>query len=204
MREEIRALQARLDAVDARRGAEDTEALEAKLDSLDRKIDANRADAASVAAQVQARLDKADKSVERLETVIASKSSAPSTAKAEARREPKPAPKAASNPAAAATGGANAKTGAAIRTADAAKPIAEYSLREVQDGIALVQGHGGLYEVGPGDRLPGVGAVLSVERIGRNWVVVTERGRIGGQVDSPQPRYSQQRDPGGYYYDQRF
>ena len=78
-------------------------------------------------------------------------------------------------------------------------------VREVQDGIALVQGRaGGLYEVGPGDRLPGAGRVLAVEKIGQKWVVVTESGRIDGQAPALQPRYSQRRDPGDYYFGQRF
>ncbi len=191
LREEIHALQARLGAVDEQRGGAQIGALEAKLNSLDRKIDANHASAASVAAQIEARLEKNDKSMERLEAAISAKSS---TAKAEA----KPAIKAAGAPPAATAESVNAKA------ADAEKPIGDYTLREVQNGVALVQGRGGLYEVVPGDRLPSVGKVLAVERIGRKWVVVTERGRIDGHADLPQPRYSQRRDPGEYYIDQRF
>ena len=192
LREEIRALQAKLGAVDEQRGGAQIGALEAKLASLDRKIETNRADAANIAAQIAARLEKNDKSMERLEAAISAKSS---TA---AKPEAKPAIKAAAAPPPPTAESANAKA------AEAAKPIGDYTLREVQDGIALVQGRGGLYEVGPGDRLPGVGKVLAVERVGQKWVVVTERGRIDGQAALPQPRYSQRRDPGEYYIDQRF
>lgn len=182
LREEIRALQARLRAVDEQRGGAQIGALEAKLASLDRKIEANHADAANIAAQIAARLEKNDRSMERLEAAISAKPSTKVAAKP-------PAPTAES---------VNAKA------ADAEKPIGDYTLREVQDGIALVQGRGGLYEVGPGDRLPGVGKVLTVERIGRKWVVVTERGRIDEQAVLPPPRYSERRDPGEYYIDRRF
>ncbi len=203
LREEIRALQAKLDSVDKRSDGAERGTLEAKLNSLDRKIEANHADAANVAAQIEAKLEKNDKSMGRLEAAISAKSSAPSTAGNDAKASVKPvarvAPPAPAPASAATAGGANAKA------ADAAKPIGDYTVREVQDGIALVQGRaGGLYEVGPGDRLPGVGRVLGVEKIGQKWVVVTESGRIDGQTPALQPRYSQRRDPGDYYFGQRF
>ncbi len=201
LREEIRALQAKLNSLDKRSDAPERGTLEAQLNSLDRKIEANHADAANVAAQIEARLEKNDKSMGRLEAAISAKSSVPSTAGNDAKASVKPAAKVvAPTPASAATPG-----GASVKAADAAKPIGDYTVREVQDGIALVQGRaGGLYEVGPGDRLPGVGRVLAVEKIGQKWVVATESGRIDGQAPAPQPRYSQRRDPGGYYFDGRF
>ena len=53
-----------------------------------------------------------------------------------------------------------------------------YVLREVYNGIALVEGRRGLMEVGPGDNLPGAGRVRSIERRNRQWVVVTSNGVI--------------------------
>ena len=203
LREEIHALQAKLDSLDRRGESAERGTLEAKLNSLDRKIEANHADAANVAAQIEAKLEKNDKSMGRLEAAISAKSLAPSAAGNDAKASVKPvarvAPPAPAPASAATANGANAKA------ADAAKPIGDYTVREVQDGIALVQGRaGGLYEVGPGDRLPGVGRVLGVEKIGQKWVVVTESGRIDGQAPALQPRYSQRRDPGDYYFGQRF
>jgi len=232
LREEIRALQAKLDSLDKRSDAPERGTLEAKLNSLDRKIEANHVDAANVAVQIAARLEKNDKSMERLEAAISANSSVPATANDDAKGGVKPAPKVAAptpaaaisakspvpstasndakgsvKPAAKVAAPAPAATagGANVKAADAARPIGDYTVREVQDGIALVQGRaGGLYEVGPGDRLPGAGKVLGVEKIGQKWVVVTESGRIDGQAPAPQPRYSQWGGPGEYYYDGRF
>ena len=234
LREEIRALQGKIDSLDRRGDSAERGTLEAKLNSLDRKIEANHVDAANVAAQIAARLDKNDKSMERLEATISAKSSVPATAGNDDGTSVKPAAKvAAPAPAAAisaklpvpATANNDAKGGvkpaaraaapapglaataggANAKAAEAARPIGDYTVREVQDGIALVQGRaGGLYEVGPGDRLPGAGRVLAVEKIGQKWFVVTESGRIDGQAPAFQPRYSQRRDPGDYYFDQRF
>ena len=173
--------------------------------------------------------------MERLEAAISANSSVPSTASNDAKASVKPAARVVAPAAPAATGSAkppvpatasnDAKAGvkptakvaapapapaataggANAKAADAAKPIGDYTVREVQDGIALVQGRaGGLYEVGPGDRLPGAGKVLAVEKIGQKWVVVTESGRIDGQAPALQPRYSQWRGPGDYYFDDRF
>ena len=232
LREEIRALQAKLDSLDKRSDAPERGTLEAKLNSLDRKIEANHVDAANVAVQIAARLEKNDKSMERLEAAISANSSVPATANDDGKGGVKPVPKVAApapaaaisakspvpstasndakgsvKPAAKVAAPAPAATagGANVKAADAARAISDYTVREVQDGIALVQGRaGGLYEVGPGDRLPGAGRVLAVEKIGQKWVVVTESGRIDGLAPALQPRYSQRRDPGDYYFDQRF
>ncbi|WP_237480095.1 hypothetical protein [Lichenibacterium dinghuense] len=52
-------------------------------------------------------------------------------------------------------------------------------LRDVYGGVALVEGRaGGLREVAPGEYVPGVGEIRSIERRGRGWVVVTSRGLI--------------------------
>ena len=195
LREEIRALQAKLDSLDRRGESAERGTLEAKLNSLDRKIEANHADASNIAAQIEARLEKNDKSMGRLEAAISAKPPVPATASNDAKTSVKPVARVV----------APAPAPALSATAGGAKPIGDYMVREVQDGIALVQGRaGGLYEVGPGDRLPGAGRVLAVERIGQKWVVVTESGRIDEQTLAPQPRYSQWRGPGEYYYGDRF
>lgn len=51
-------------------------------------------------------------------------------------------------------------------------------LREVSGGMATVQGRQGIFEVMPGDPLPGVGRVDSIRRQDGRWVVVTSRGLI--------------------------
>ena len=52
-------------------------------------------------------------------------------------------------------------------------------LRDVYGGVALLEGRsGGLREVAPGEYVPGVGEIRSIERRSRGWVVVTSRGII--------------------------
>jgi hypothetical protein len=67
-------------------------------------------------------------------------------------------------------------TGKEIKT----EPVEGWVLREVYNGSALVESRNrGLYEVGPGNVIPGVGKVEAVERRGGRWVVVTDKGLIG-------------------------
>ncbi|GGC92455.1 hypothetical protein [Chelatococcus reniformis] len=51
-------------------------------------------------------------------------------------------------------------------------------LRDLYDGVALIQGRDGVIEVAPGQRVAGLGRVERIERRGSGWVVVTERGYI--------------------------
>ena len=61
-------------------------------------------------------------------------------------------------------------------------PIEGWVLREVYDGVALIEGRNKrLLEIAPGQSLAGVGRVESIERRGRSWVVVTTRGIITSQ-----------------------
>jgi hypothetical protein len=53
-----------------------------------------------------------------------------------------------------------------------------YVLRGVHNGVATVQTRRGLIEVGPGDVIPGVGRVRSIEKVEGRWVVVTRDGVI--------------------------
>lgn len=60
--------------------------------------------------------------------------------------------------------------------------LENWALREVYNGIALVEGErGNLVEVAPGQNLPGAGRVESIERRGKAWIVVTSRGLITSQ-----------------------
>ncbi len=53
-----------------------------------------------------------------------------------------------------------------------------WALRDIQNGIALVQGPQGLFDVEPGDPLPGLNRVEAIRREGGRWVVVTKKGWI--------------------------
>jgi hypothetical protein len=95
-------------------------------------------------------------------------------------------------PAAATTVAAKEATGsiapAAPTTADAPKlevarlPTVEgWVLRGVSNGVALIEGRRGIYEVYAGDPVPGAGRVDAIRRQDGRWVVVTSKGLIVGR-----------------------
>jgi hypothetical protein len=69
---------------------------------------------------------------------------------------------------------------AALESWPPARPpvIGDWSIRDARDGYVYVQGHGDIYQVVPGARLPGLGAVQSITRQGGRWVVLTPKGLI--------------------------
>jgi hypothetical protein len=96
-----------------------------------------------------------------------------------AAKPPAPAPAPVPAPAPAAVEAAVRNDAPAAKSAKD-EPLEGWTLREVYDGAALVEGRNRrLYEVMPGGVIPGVGRVEAIERRGRNWVVLTDKGFIG-------------------------
>jgi hypothetical protein len=56
--------------------------------------------------------------------------------------------------------------------------IEGWTVREVVDGTALLEGPEGVWRVTRGDTVPGVGAVNSIVRWGNRWIVATSGGLI--------------------------
>jgi hypothetical protein len=56
--------------------------------------------------------------------------------------------------------------------------IEGWTLHEVSDGVAILEGPNGVWKVKRGDTVPGVGRVESIVRWGNNWIVATSHGLI--------------------------
>jgi hypothetical protein len=96
-------------------------------------------------------------------------------------------PQAAAVPVAAAAGAANEATASIAPAAPADPPKAEVArlptvegwvLRGVANGVALIEGRRGIFEVYAGDPVPGAGRVDAIRRQDGRWVVVTTKGLI--------------------------
>ncbi len=61
--------------------------------------------------------------------------------------------------------------------------ITSWVVRDVYDGIALVEGEYGAIQVGPGENIPGAGKVKSIEKRGNGWIVITSRGFVDSAHD---------------------
>jgi hypothetical protein len=63
------------------------------------------------------------------------------------------------------------------KTAD--RILQDWAVRDVQNGRALIESrYGGVFDVGAGSILPGVGRVDSIKRQDGQWLVMTARGTI--------------------------
>ena len=58
------------------------------------------------------------------------------------------------------------------------KAMANWSVQDVSDEVAVLKGPRGLVEVEVGDDLPSIGRVLAIMHSGRGWVVATPKGWI--------------------------
>jgi len=71
---------------------------------------------------------------------------------------------------------------AAPKTEVARLPTVEgWVLRDVYNGVALIEGRRGVFEVYAGDPVPGLGRVDAVRKQDGRWVVVTSKGLVVGR-----------------------
>ncbi len=77
------------------------------------------------------------------------------------------------------TSGATAAAGALPRPAGVTgKPIPGWIVRRVYDGMALIEGRGGIVEAELGAVIPELGRVQEIRRENGRWLVVTSKGLI--------------------------
>jgi hypothetical protein len=133
-------------------------------------------------AEPAARLAKLSETVEKLRVAAATPAvAAPAAAPAPIAAAPVP-PK---------------ETTATVQTANAApgpvpvpapKPevarlptVDGWVLRDVANGVALIEGRQGIFEVYAGDPIPGLGRIDAIRKQDGRWVVITSRGLIVGR-----------------------
>jgi hypothetical protein len=171
-------------AVDGLRGTMDRVAssldgsqrqLLARLEDFSDRLHRVERDGTETVAPVLARLDLLNERLERIERSVriapaptqpapptsavtpATKAAAPAQASAPVRTPQRPE-----------------KTQAPAET----KKVASWVLREVIDGVAILQGPRGVIDVSVGDLVPGIGRVQSIARQGGRWIVATSKGVI--------------------------
>ena len=191
--DEVRALKASLGGLQASlergRPTEDVKSLKASVEAVKQGLDAAKSDTSGTLAQLSGKLDRADQVtaqklaqiVERLDRLERKAdttpvgSSAPQPPARPSAAQPAP-PESWLIPPQAKVTEANAQS-------SPKPPIQGWVLRDVYDGIALVEGRGGYREVAVGEAIPGVGRVEAIERHGRHWVVVTSQGVIAPELN---------------------
>ncbi len=192
MGEDLRAVKANLDSLRAsiaqNQNSKDQHAFEKGLDGLKTRLDAVKTETSSAIAELASKVEhmqrepaaKLQQVVERLDRIEQRQTAAPQTT--------------GSIPANAASGKTAAVNRPQILGAPpklleppdgAKKPqlITSWVVRDVYDGVALVENASGSLEVGPGETIPGAGTVRSIERRGAGWIVITSRGLVDSAHD---------------------
>ena len=143
-----------------------------------------QASTGAAAAQTVARVEKLEKElaakldsqvarVERLERLAADPIVTSSIPKGEQKERGQPTSAA----------GAPAPVRQGLRTPDPTMKPSQFVLRGVHNGVAMVQTRRGMLEVAPGDTIPGVGRVRSIEKMDGRWVLVMQDGYIDQDDD---------------------
>jgi uncharacterized protein YidB (DUF937 family) len=203
MAEDIRALKASVEALRAAQSQSQTDAT--ALADLKSRLDAVKSETAASIAEVagklgpqrdfETKLSQVFERLDRIEHQIAGPvataplGAAPIQGAASAR---KPAQMAAAPPKPPAFDPSQDPAGPGSRQS---RPqlITNWVVRDVYNGIALVESPHGSIEVTPGETIPGAGTVISIERRGAGWIVITNRGLVdsapGGFQPRDQPRF---------------
>ncbi len=205
----VHALQARLDALqtsvgDQSKVAAQVRVLQAGLDNVKTSLGAARSEQSATVARLDGKIDKLAQPTSKMQQLVdrlgklerssvdaAPTASLPHAADARAAEpiEAKPVPRPTDLKA------ADAKPQA---TEEPVKPqlISAWVVRDVYQGVALIEGRRGTLEVVPGVSIPGAGVVKSIDRHGGGWTVTTTKGVVAYAAP---PREYRRADRGGYY-----
>ncbi len=75
--------------------------------------------------------------------------------------------------------------------------LPNYVVRDVYEGVAIIEGRRGPMEVVPGVSIPGAGVVKSIDRHGGGWTVTTTKGLLAYAAP---PRDYRRASRGAYPY----
>jgi hypothetical protein len=159
-------------------------ALEASVARLDADIQALKVGADHASKLGMAQFSKTSERLDKVEKaqLDAAKLAKLSEAVERLHAAPPVAAAAMATPPAAAkevTGSISPPAAAAPKVEVARLPTVEgWSLRDVANGGALIEGRQGIFEVYAGDPVPGLGRIDAIRRQDGHWVVVTSKGLI--------------------------
>ena len=210
MAQDIKALRTNLETLRASmhqdRAPEQMRALTANLDSMKSGLAAAKAETSAAVAQLSGKLDKlqreaALKEVPGKETSgkIAEVEHAPkverqaidtdATGSLPASNKPTPVPPVRPQQAKLAQMDDGGKS---TDEPGKAQPqiLAAYVVRDVYEGVALIEGKRGSLEVVPGVSIPGAGVVKSIDRHGNGWTVTTTKGVLAYAAQTRETRRS--------------
>lgn len=146
--------------------------LKASLDAASKSAHAQTAQLAKLSQTLKEKLAanaRANEALARANAEVTGSISAPQTTQPQtAVRTPLPQPR--------------PQQIAAVQSQPRPLVVPDWRVRGAGRGTVLVEGHGDIYEVVPGARLPGLGRVESIHRVDGRWIVETPKGLIVSAV----------------------
>jgi hypothetical protein len=176
--EQVRMLSAGLDTLKA-----SVASTNATLEQLDGKIDKLQPGKIQQLAERLARLER-----QPLDPATTASIGTSDTAKADAPRPDAAAldaSKTVPQPPAKPASLASAEASASPSDTDKPQVLTGWVVRDVYQGVALVEGKHGSMEVVPGVAIPGAGVVKSIEKHGTGWTVTTTKGQFASAASAP-------------------
>ncbi|VTZ25923.1 conserved hypothetical protein [Methylocella tundrae] len=179
MVEEISALKANVEAlrvqVAQEQGGKEQRGIEKSVDSLKTRLDAVKTETSGALAELSTKVDRLQQNpalkqvAERLDriekqTALPTGSVVPMVKAATQNRNPAVQ--------------AKAQPADVPPSPKRLALITDWVVRDVYDGVALVENARGSIEVALGDQIPGAGTVKAIERRGGGWIVITSRGLV--------------------------
>jgi len=155
-------------------------ALEEQVMKLDAELAALKKLGAAQSAKLNDRIDRAEKAQAEPAAKLAKLSEAVEKLRATPPPAPAPAPVASVAPPKETTGSIQPPVPTPAPKPEIARlPTVEgWTLRDIANGGALIEGRQGIFEVYAGDPVPGLGRVDAIRRQDGRWVVVTSKGLI--------------------------
>ena len=188
MSEDIRALKASIEGLRAAQSQAAKEA--AGLEGLKTRLEVVKAETGASIAELAGKVERMQREPEAKLSVIIERLD---------RIERQSGAALANGPVHAASAAAAQGSGKPLRVAEAKPPeeaaagqrppklITNWVVRDVYNGVALVESPRGAIEVVPGEIIPGAGTVRAIERRGAGWIVITSRGLVDSARDTFAP-----------------
>lgn len=143
-------------------GQDDVKALKEEVAGLQKTLDATRESSAAKIDALTAKLDQPKEDAARLAELQARIDRLEKTSSTRTAAEPE----------------TTGSVGGQPSPDAGAQVVRNWVVRDVYDGVALIEGRNGLVEVMRGAKVPALGRIQKIERRDRQWVVITDRGLI--------------------------
>ena len=178
-------------------------ALSASIDNLKSSLAGAKSEQSATLAQLSAKLEKLQREEKAAQPIVERKPERQQLDTSTTASIPPVPAKAVPTPPSKPTTLASAQP-EDMAAADKPQAISGWVVRDVYQGVALIEGRRGQMEVVPGVSIPGAGTVKSIERHNGAWTVTTTKGQFASAVAAAPQHEPQHHGYRDYYGPRRW